>query len=61
MKCIIDGDLCEKFSNLDITKQKQIAEELDRTPNEVVIFILNTKFEIMFNKLLFIFLRCLNA
>lgn len=35
-KAIIDGDLCEKFSNLDIAKQKSIAEQLDRTPNEVI-------------------------
>lgn len=39
-KSMIDGDLCEKFSNLDTTKQKSIAEQLDRTPNEV-IFISN--------------------
>ncbi len=38
-KSIIDGDLCEKFSNLDMAKQKSIAEELDRTPNEVFVFI----------------------
>ncbi len=35
VKSIIDGDLCEKFSGMDVTRQKQIAEELDRTPNEV--------------------------
>ncbi|CAF0837902.1 unnamed protein product [Brachionus calyciflorus] len=35
VKSIIDGDLCEKFTSLDMNKQKTIAEELDRTPNEV--------------------------
>ena len=35
VKQCIDGDLCEKFSGMDVTRQKQIAEELDRTPNEV--------------------------
>jgi splicing factor 3B subunit 3 len=41
VKSIIDGDLCEKFSNLDMAKQKSIAEELDRTPNEVSKVLLN--------------------
>jgi splicing factor 3B subunit 3 len=35
VKAIIDGDLCEKFTNLDTNKQKSIAEQLERTPNEV--------------------------
>jgi len=32
---VIDGDLCEMFNMLEPAKQKVIAEELDRTPNEV--------------------------
>jgi len=32
---VIDGDLCEMFNALDATKQKTVAEELDRTPSEV--------------------------
>jgi len=36
VKDVIDGDLCEQFSTLDATKQKSIAEELDRTPSEVM-------------------------
>jgi len=32
---VIDGDLCEMFNSLDASKQKTIAEELDRTPSEV--------------------------
>ena len=31
----IDGDLCEMYNAMDPAKQKSIAEELDRTPNEV--------------------------
>ena len=31
----IDGDLCEMYNSMDPVKQKAIAEELDRTPNEV--------------------------
>eukprot|EP01116_Phalansterium_solitarium_P022015 TRINITY_DN7109_c0_g1_i1.p1 TRINITY_DN7109_c0_g1~~TRINITY_DN7109_c0_g1_i1.p1 ORF type:complete len:1188 (+),score=598.46 TRINITY_DN7109_c0_g1_i1:160-3723(+) len=36
VKDVIDGDLCEQFSSLDVEKQRSIAEELDRTPMEVV-------------------------
>jgi len=36
VKDIIDGDLCEQFSTIDPEKQKTIAEELDRTPSEVM-------------------------
>jgi len=32
---VIDGDLCEMFNALDASKQKTVAEELDRTPSEV--------------------------
>lgn len=32
---VIDGDLCEQFNSLDPNKQRSIAEDLDRTPNEV--------------------------
>ncbi|CAF4471183.1 unnamed protein product, partial [Didymodactylos carnosus] len=35
VKHVIDGDLCEQYSNLDMTKQKLIADGLDRTPSEV--------------------------
>ncbi len=35
VKNVIDGDLCEQYNNLEPTKQKSIAEELDRTPAEV--------------------------
>lgn len=34
-KNVIDGDLCEQYNCIDITKQKSIAEELDRVPAEV--------------------------
>lgn len=32
---IMDGDLCEQFTSLDAGKQKTIANDLGRTPNEV--------------------------
>jgi len=32
---VIDGDLCEMFNALDASKQKTVAEELDRTASEV--------------------------
>lgn len=32
---VIDGDLCEMFNSLELSKQKTIAEELDKTPSEV--------------------------
>ncbi|XP_014289805.1 splicing factor 3B subunit 3 isoform X1 [Halyomorpha halys] len=35
VKNVIDGDLCEQFTSLEAAKQKSIAEDLDRTPNEV--------------------------
>ncbi|KAK2157142.1 hypothetical protein NP493_1904g00008 [Ridgeia piscesae] len=35
VKNSIDGDLCEMYNSMDPVKQKAIAEELDRTPNEV--------------------------
>jgi len=47
VKQVIDGDLCEQFANLDLDKQKSIAEELDRTPSEVL-----KKLEDIRNKLL---------
>ena len=36
VKGIVDGDLCEQYAFLDPEKQRQIAEELDRTPSEVM-------------------------
>mmetsp|Transcript_5032 Transcript_5032/g.3470 ORF Transcript_5032/g.3470 Transcript_5032/m.3470 type:complete len:95 (+) Transcript_5032:638-922(+) len=35
-KDVIDGDLCEMFSSLEFNKQRVLAEELDRTPPEVM-------------------------
>lgn len=35
VKQVIDGDLCEQYNTLDPSKQKSIAEELDRTPADV--------------------------
>eukprot|EP00096_Caligus_rogercresseyi_P001884 TRINITY_DN1328_c0_g1_i3.p1 TRINITY_DN1328_c0_g1~~TRINITY_DN1328_c0_g1_i3.p1 ORF type:complete len:934 (+),score=262.89 TRINITY_DN1328_c0_g1_i3:215-3016(+) len=35
IKNVIDGDLCEQYNTLEASKQKSIAEELDRTISEV--------------------------
>uniref|UniRef100_H2ZPL8 DNA damage-binding protein 1 n=1 Tax=Ciona savignyi TaxID=51511 RepID=H2ZPL8_CIOSA len=35
VKNVIDGDLCELFNSMEGSKQKSIAEELDRVPSEV--------------------------
>lgn len=34
-KSVMDGDLCEQFTSIDPIKQKNIANDLGRTPNEV--------------------------
>jgi len=34
-KAVIDGDLCELYARLPVTKQASIAQELDRTHAEV--------------------------
>jgi len=36
VKDVIDGDLCEQFPLLDPARQRAIAEELDRTPSEIM-------------------------
>ena len=36
VKDVIDGDLCEQYSQLPAQKQKQIAEDLERSPGEVL-------------------------
>ena len=35
VKNVIDGDLCEQFNMVDAGKQRGIAEDLDKTPNEL--------------------------
>ena len=47
VKDVVDGDLCEMFTSLPLEKQRSVAEELDRTPNEVV-----KKLEDMRNRIL---------
>ena len=32
---VIDGDICEQFSLMDLSKQKEVAEELGKTVSEV--------------------------
>ncbi|KAI9916391.1 hypothetical protein PsorP6_018104 [Peronosclerospora sorghi] len=36
VKNVTDGDLCEQFSTLSVEKQTSVAEDLDRTPAEVL-------------------------
>jgi splicing factor 3B subunit 3 len=36
VKDVIDGDLCEQFSTLELSKQRTIAQQLDRTPSEII-------------------------
>lgn len=36
VKDVIDGDLCEQFPNLPLDLQRKIADELDRTPGEIL-------------------------
>lgn len=33
---VIDGDLCEQFPTLPLDAQRKIADELDRTPGEIL-------------------------
>jgi splicing factor 3B subunit 3 len=33
---VIDGDLCEQFNQVEFAKQRTLAEEVDRTPHEVM-------------------------
>ncbi|CAI4225254.1 unnamed protein product [Auanema sp. JU1783] len=34
-KDVVDGDLCEQFGLMDISKQREISEELDKTVSEI--------------------------
>lgn len=36
MQDVIDGDLCEQFPTLPLDMQRKIADELDRTPGEIL-------------------------
>lgn len=36
MQDVIDGDLCEQFPTLPMDMQRKIADELDRTPGEIL-------------------------
>ncbi len=47
VKDVVDGDLCEQYSNLEFNKQRVLAEEMDRTPPEVM-----KKLENLRNKIL---------
>lgn len=36
VKSTIDGDLCEMYSTLPLAKQKEFAEDIDRSPAEII-------------------------
>lgn len=36
VKDVIDGDLCSQFGKLDVETQRSVAQELDRTPPDVI-------------------------
>lgn len=36
VKDVIDGDLCEQFTTLAADLQRRIAEDMDRTPSEIL-------------------------
>ena len=35
-KDVVDGDLCEQYAALDAATQRNIAEDMDRTPSEIL-------------------------
>jgi splicing factor 3B subunit 3 len=49
VKNMIDGDLCEQYNSIDPSKQKSIAEDLDRIPAEVSHHLLHFETLIHFN------------
>jgi len=36
VKCVVDGDLCEAYIHLPSDRQQYIADELNRTPGEII-------------------------
>lgn len=36
MQDVIDGDLCEQYPTLPLDVQRKIADELDRSPAEIL-------------------------
>ena len=36
VKDTIDGDLCERFGSISYAKQKELSEDIDRTPAEIL-------------------------
>lgn len=43
-KGVVDGDMCEQFSMVETTKQREIAANLGRKPTEVSIYDFYMKF-----------------
>ena len=44
---VIDGDLCECFGGLPAARQKAIASELDRTPQDVMKKLEDTRNKVL--------------
>ena len=40
LQSVVDGDLCEQYNSLDSGRKKSIANELERTPSEVIMIII---------------------
>lgn len=36
VKSVIDGDLCERYGSLPLVKQQELANDIDRTPTEIM-------------------------
>lgn len=36
MRCVVDGELCERFTTLSYAKQKEFADDVDRTVPDVI-------------------------
>jgi len=47
VKDVVDGDLCEQFAHLEFNKQRVLADEMDRTPPEVLKKLENIRNKIL--------------
>ena len=46
-QAVVDGDYCERFSQLPTEKQRDIAEELDRRPADILKKLEDTRNHIL--------------
>ena len=47
VKCVVDGDLCERYSNLPPAKQQELAQDIGRTPVEITKKLETTRTNIL--------------